>query len=67
VHSYSAERLQHGGSVKPLHLSVEADSTATARLPLRMSMAADPVLAGRHKTISRRRIRTEADEEDLRI
>jgi hypothetical protein len=31
-----------------------------------MSEAADPVLARRHKAISRWRIRTEADEEDLR-
>jgi hypothetical protein len=35
--------------------------------PLRMSAAADSMLTGRHKTKSRRRIRTETDEEDLRI
>jgi hypothetical protein len=62
-----AEATARQVNIAPLHISGSCDPTVIARLPLHMSLVADPVQARRHKTKSRWRKRTEADEEDFRI
>jgi hypothetical protein len=49
-------------NIAPSPVSGNCDPTVTARLPLCMSLVADPVQARRHKTKFRRRIRTGAEE-----
>jgi hypothetical protein len=62
-----AEATARQVNIAPLPASGNCDPTVSARLPLCMSLAAGPVQARRHKTKSRRRIRTGAEEEDFRI
>jgi hypothetical protein len=57
-----AEATARQVSVAPSPVSGNCNPTVTARLPLCMSLAADLVQARRHKTKSRRRIRTGAEE-----
>jgi hypothetical protein len=54
-------------NIAPSPVNGNCDPTVSAHLLLCMSLVADPMQARRHKTKSRRRIHTEAEEEDLRI
>jgi hypothetical protein len=56
-----AEATARQINIAPSPVSGNCGPTVTADLPLCMSLAADPVQARRHKTKSRRRIRTGAE------
>jgi hypothetical protein len=68
VRCYSrAEATARQVNIAPSPVSGNCDPTVSARLPLYMSLAADPMQARRHKTKSKRRICTGAEGEDFRI
>jgi hypothetical protein len=62
-----AEATARQVNIAPSPIIRNCSPTVTACLPLCMSLAANPVQTRRHKTKSRRRIRTGAEEEDFRI
>jgi hypothetical protein len=61
-----AEATARQVNIAPSPVSGNCDRTVSARLPLCMSFTIDPVQARWHETKSRRRTRTEPDEEDFR-
>jgi hypothetical protein len=58
VATVRAEATARQVNIAPSPVSGNCSPTVTALLPLCMSLAADPMQARRHKTKSRRRIRT---------